>query len=474
MLKKRYLFLIMLVCLFAVSAVSAVDMNNTENLNLELKTQGEILVMDDIASFSQLQKDIDNSNETFELKHDYKFDYLVDMENYQDGVSINKDIVINGNGFTIDGSNLARIFNVETYYAQFNNINFINGKSTYGGAIYSEFNPIIIGDNNSFINNSAPNGGAIYTNSYITVNDNNIFINNFASEGSGGAIISNDASVSIHNNNIFVNNIAKNNGGAIYGRYINIGDNNLFKNNSAGSGGAIFNYDYFSTLTIFGNSFFINNSAGSGGAIYNKGNLRGGGEYYYGIVNITSNSLFINNSASYGGAIYNGGIVYIFDNSSFINNSASYGGAIYNAKIVSKNIYYSKLELNDNISFIENHANEGGAINNDGIIKIKGNSTFKYNIATYGSVIYNTYDISNYFNGLNFDENPAEIPYFYFNLTDEKLIITPDFGNNILYSIWDNTDSDSMLINGNYYYKSDFNQDIIFTVFGTIPYHTAH
>ena len=467
MLKKRYLFLIMLVLLFAISAVSAVDVNNTENLNLELKTQEEILFMDDVTTFSQLQKDIDNSNETFELKHDYKFDYRVDMERYQDGVSINKEIVINGNGFTIDGSNLARIFNVNGY-VKFNNITFINGQSTYGGAIYSErYYPIIIGDNNSFINNSASNGGAIYTNSGIEINDNNVFINNIAKQGSGGAIQSGEGSVSIQNNNTFVNNIAVTEGGAIYGRHINIGKNNLFKNNSANSGGAIFNYDLNSRLTIFGNSFFINNSANYGGAIYNSGVTRGGGHYNYGIVNITSNSFFINNSANYGGAIYNGGITCVSDNSSFFNNSANFGGAIYNTQIIYGSVYHAQLELYGNISFTGNRAENGGVIYNNGVIKIKGNSTFKNNFANYGSVIYNNNDISNYLNGLNFNENPAEIIYFDFNLTNEKLIITPYFGNNILYSIYDNTDSDSMLINGNYYYKSDFNKNIIFTVSGT-------
>ena len=173
-----------------------------------------------------LEKDYvyNNSTDFYLTSHEGRNMYIIGDSNQ--GIFINKSIVINGNGHIIDAQNMTRIFNINASNVIIKNITFINGHSIkwpsdfveffvtgytpynaivynlgdfydatlmglceipsyYGGAIYCIGNNLKI-INCSFINNIADYGGAICikgTNSYLS---NLSFINNIANEG--GAI----------------------------------------------------------------------------------------------------------------------------------------------------------------------------------------------------------------------------------------------------------------------------------------------
>ena len=116
LLKKRYLFLILIVCLFAISAVSAEEIGNNTNIAANSDDSGLIaesmnndLLSDSYGTFGQLQDEIDAVGEggTLKLMRSYKY-----VSGSTDGIFIKKPINIDGQGHTLDGNKLSRIFNV--------------------------------------------------------------------------------------------------------------------------------------------------------------------------------------------------------------------------------------------------------------------------------------------------------------------------------------------------------------------------
>ena len=145
-----------------------------------------------IKSFSDLNNAINNNNDSdIFLDCDYIFNSISDLV-FKDGIIINRPITIWGNGFTINGDNLARIFNVTVKNVIFKDLILCHGKSDEGAAIYSSKECSCV--NCTFIGNIAQsvkmlvggNGGAVYfwdQGSCV----NCTFINNTAS-GYGGAV----------------------------------------------------------------------------------------------------------------------------------------------------------------------------------------------------------------------------------------------------------------------------------------------
>ena len=288
---------------------------------------------------------------------------------FVNGVAINKDIVIDGKGHTIDAKNLGRIFKINNWCdVTLTNVTLTNGNATVGGAIYNFGNLDLVHVN--FVNNTAKYGGAIMNYAYGLVLDDSTFTNNTAKIG--GAIY-NSEDCFVVGNSTFTNNTAKI-GGAIYNYGIGfVVGNSTFVNNSAADGaGAIMNGG---RGFVVGNSTFANNTATSkGGAIYN-----------YGIGFVVGNSTFANNTAEDAGAVYNEGDNSVVGNSTFVNNTAtSIGGAIINN---------GKLVV-DNSAFEDNAANYyGGAILNNGKLVVD-NSAFEDNAANYyGGAIFNWDDL---------------------------------------------------------------------------------
>lgn len=357
-----------------------------------------------------------NNRTTVTLTEDYKYQASKDSK-LSNGIEID-GITINGNGHTIDGSNLARIFSQSSGSVTLNDLKFINGHvpsrsnggayllsegtltvnncqfennyaGRHGGAIAVSSNQgddLIKIYNSTFSNNSAQfNGGSIYS-SYLEVENSYFELNRILTrssteyttigqKGLGGAICSMDSKIK---NSLFKNNKVLNSGyyqieeggGAITSLKTITVENSEFINNTALKGGAIFGIAAFDSylnpknFVNIVNSRFYDNVAQSGGAVCSNFNMT------------VDKSVFDHNTATgYGGGAINTGFKSndnIFTNSNFTNNMAfNYGGAISSS--------HSHV---DKCLFDSNEANHGGAIFS--LSFDITNSKFRKNVGTVG------------------------------------------------------------------------------------------
>ena len=274
-----------------------------------------------IDSFSALQKLItENTNGTLYLNSSYH--YYPEWDSHLiNGVKVNKTITINAFNTTVDGKNIARIFEVSAANVIINNITFVNGLTngtqTQGGAILWDGNggQLI---NSIFVNNTAiVHGGAIRWNGNNGKITNSVFENNTVSGGYGGAITWHGT------------------GGVI--------ESSNFTNNHAVYGGAICTDNAASSATIRNSIFNNNTAANNGGAIYNNiggtkiidssfidNEGKNGGAIYLAYAAELSGLVLINNTASdYGGAVYVNAASSVLSSSVIMKNKANFGGAIY-------------------------------------------------------------------------------------------------------------------------------------------------
>ena len=325
------------------------------------------------------------------------------------GVAINKDIVIDGKGHTIDAKNLGRIFSIgEGFTVTLTNATLINGKADKGGAIYND-GSLTLSDVKLSDNAADGYGGAVFNNGELVVSDSVFDSNDVLNRGSasvdyGGAAIYNwyDGTLTVSGSN-FTNNIKNyKNGDRLVGAIATIGDatisDSYFVNNSGRWGGAIttsgdlLEGSAVSTLTVSGSTFKEN------------GGLYGAGIFVWGSDFTVSDCVFDKNTASgkgnmtpnnnNGAAIEvtdtNKAIAGIITGSNFTNNKAQYGGAI--------DICEGNIKITDS-EFVNNSADvEGGAID---INTVKGNpevsisgSKFINNSASYGGAIVNVKDLT--------------------------------------------------------------------------------
>ena len=200
-----------------------------------------------IGSFTELNKIINNnSNEVITLDAYYTYNSTFDSD-FSEGIMINRDVTIYGNGYTIDGNDESRIFYIKGGNVVFYNITFINGNSGNGGAIYGNCKAI----NCSFKENHASNGGALYYGSAVDCT----FFGNSAYYG--GALCYGSAV-----NCSFVGNSVISEGGALYyGCAVNC---SFVDNNADGYGGAM-------SCGSAVDCTFSGNTADSGGAAMNFG-----------------------------------------------------------------------------------------------------------------------------------------------------------------------------------------------------------
>lgn len=231
MKNQTYLYLVLLffVCMISFSAVNAADdgasnlISADDNNELILEDTGGLALdsADDettskgetsTGSFTDLDKLINDEfkdNTTIYLSSNYTYNSDISTEsNFIHGITINRDLTIDGNGITIDGSHKARIFMVDALNVTFKNINFINGNATgsdldvHGGAIFN-FGIDCVAENCNFINNTAEisggRGGALC---FVDANNCTFTQNNAYT---GGAMYHGSA-----NNCTFTQNTAKN------------------------------------------------------------------------------------------------------------------------------------------------------------------------------------------------------------------------------------------------------------------------
>ena len=279
-------------------------------------------------SFKTLNNTINNGSINITLDKDYKFCDGIDDE-FINGIEIDNNVTIDGQGHIIDGVNLVRIFNIGGNVT-IKNMTFVNGKSNCGGAIYSEEGYLNIIDC-SFIACSADYSGAIDAFGSNSTVCNCSFVDCSANDfDSCGGAIGSSGSLSVSGCS-FVNCNASGRGGAIYyeGYVINVSDCSFMNCSVIGDGfesrgGAI--YCSNSNLTVSNCSFMECSADGfesCGGAICSI--ISEGSTCSVSV--FVSDCSFVNCSADYGGAIYACDCSVM--NCSFISCFAEFGGAIH-------------------------------------------------------------------------------------------------------------------------------------------------
>lgn len=353
MFDKRVVFIACLLILVigAISAVSAADLNQTEEItaNLTADEVSEVICEnpdDEIGqtqhkTFTDLSNEINgNDHADVYLNHDYTFDADSDAS-FKEGINIYRAVTVWGNGHTIDGNNMANIFKVSNESVVFHDIVFTNGKTvSQGGAIYGYCTAV----NCTFTGNSAGYGGATGSTSCVDCR----FYGNVATY-SGGA-----SCAGSFTNCIFKGNSAHYYGGAIYDggnmRQYSI-VNCHFEENRANVGGAV-NIVFQGYSPVRDCTFVRNSAVWEAGAVYSATcvncNFTENFADYGGAIKYVSanNCIFVRNSAVFGGAAYQS----ICVECNFSDNSANYGGAIYDGS------------RTENCRFTGNHALFGGAM----------------------------------------------------------------------------------------------------------------
>ena len=422
--------------------------NNTPNTIFNGVSAGGNLNLN-IRTFTDLQNAIGLVTGTLTLNQNIA---MTDKEaaNFTNGITINKDITIDGKGHTIDAKNLGRIFSIgEGFTVTLTNATLINGKADKGGAIYND-GSLTLSDVKLSDNAADSYGGAVFNNGELVVSDSVFDSNDIVNRGSasvdyGGAAIYNwkEGTLKVTNSN-FTNNIKNyKNGDRLVGAITTIGNATVsgsnFVNNSGRWGGAISATGAelrknSSTLTV-SNTIFKDNSALYAGAVYiwgsnyniadcvfdnntafGKGNMtpnnnNGGAlvvsqvsRFNEPITGTISGSKFTNNKAQYGGAAYfNKGFVTITD-SVFENNVATAeGGAVDFSHASVKDLVVSI----NNSSFVGNKAPVAGAIFTNVDSKIT-NSNFTKNTASKGGAVLNENGAKLTVDNSTFKDNAAD------------------------------------------------------------------
>ena len=366
------------------------------NLNLNIRT------------FTDLQNAIGLVTGTLTLNQNIAMT-AKEAADFTNGITINKDIVIDGKGHTIDAKNLGRIFSIgEGFTVTLTNATLINGKADKGGAIYNH-GSLTLSDVKLSDNAADSYGGAVFNNGHLVVGNSVFDSNDIVNRGSasvdyGGAAIYNwyDGVLTVSGSN-FTNNIKNyKNGDCLVGAVATIGDATIsgsnFVNNAGRWGGAIsttgdlLEGSAVSTLTVSGSTFKEN------------GGLYGAGIFVWGSDFTVSDCVFDKNTASGKGNMTpnnnNGAAIEVTDTnkaivgtitgSKFTNNKAQYGGAI---DICEGNIKITDSEFVNNSADVEGGAIDINTVNGNPEVSISG-SKFINNSAPRGGAILNIKDLT--------------------------------------------------------------------------------
>ena len=366
------------------------------NLNLNIRT------------FTDLQNAIGLVTGTLTLNQNVAMT-AKEAADFTNGITINKDITIDGKGHTIDAKNLGRIFSIgEGFTVTLTNATLINGKADKGGAIYND-GSLTLSDVKLSDNAADGYGGAVFNNGELVVSDSVFDSNDIVNRGSasvdyGGAAIYNwyDGTLTVSGSN-FTNNIKNyKNGDNLVGAITTIGDatisDSYFVNNAGRWGGAISTAGYLlagddvNTLTVSGSTFKEN------GGLYGAGIFVAGSDFTVSDCVFDKNSAFgkgdmtpnNNNGAAIVVTDTGKDITGIITDSNFTNNKAHFSGAV--------DICEGKITIKNSI-FVNNSAEYcAGAIAVDSQINKPAveiiNSKFDSNSAEYGGAIYNYYNLT--------------------------------------------------------------------------------
>ena len=430
--RKIFLMTALIFLMIGISAVSAEDINQTDD-SLEI-TDSDAVSVDEstVKSFTNLSQAVDKSEVDLNIESDYKFDSSTD-KNFTNGIKININpqgtYTIYGNNHVIDADNKAGVFKFYNGKVIMNNLKITNTNmssiilvncelhtnnvtfenchdASEGAAIYAE-NGGYFSSHDKFINNYADNGASIFSkvvgksSSVINI-DNSTFISN--KPVNWGLIYGYDSLITI-NNTVFANMTSRY-ATAIYGEGIRLTVlNSKFVNLSANATAGAIGGKQMPSLTIDGCSFINVTSVKNAGAIYADIN---GNRFNTKYTATLSNSLFENCSSTFGGAYLQLGGKLNIVKSNFTNNAAEYiGGAVYTSNAT---------VLIGSSKFNKNTARQlyGGAVYIDDSNSIINSCEFVENIAgTYGSAVYlhdSKYEIKNSYFSKNSDN--AIISFF--------------------------------------------------------------
>ena len=399
-----FFFCLFMVFISAMSLVCATDevADSTVSMSVDdtpviqaSNTQEEVLSADS-GSFTQLDDEIQNTPVNKSIKLHNNYTYSSGERVGTDGIVINKDITIDGDGHTIDGANLASIFQItDNANVVLKNIVFSNARGNNGSAISLSSSENVEIINCQFINNSALNGGAIYVasadTSSISSNFNIVgstFINNRAING-GAVYVS--GTLKYISSSIFKHNFAINDGGSIYSDSGGRIDGNIFEHETAGhDGGAIYlnsiidsslvDPSILEDLGLFNNRMAYCSAGNDGGAGFFNAT-------HGAIRNLTVNSNVANRNG--------GAIVWLCSNSSIVdttvfNNTATYGdgGGIYLYPPKLSSVYDAAIIMMYSNFTYNTAGNSGGALYCGGLFSVILNSTFAHDKAYDGAGIY--------------------------------------------------------------------------------------
>ena len=381
--------------------------NNTPNTIFNWVGAGGNLNLN-IRTFTDLQNAIGLVTGTLTLNQNVAMT-AKEAADFTNGITINKDITIDGKGHTIDAKNLGRIFSIgEGFTVTLTNATLINGKADKGGAIYND-GSLTLSDVKLSDNAADGYGGAVFNNGELVVSDSVFDSNDIVNRGSasvdyGGAAIYNwyDGVLTVSGSN-FTNNIKNyKNGDRLVGAVATIGDatisDSCFVNNAGRWGGAISASGYLiagddvNTLTVSGSTFKEN------GGLYGAGIFVAGSDFTvsdcvfdkntaFGKGNMTPNN---NNGAAIEVTDTNKAIAGTIAGSKFTNNKAQYGGAI---DICEGNIKITDSEFVNNSADVEGGAIDINTVNGNPEVSIS-DSKFINNSASYGGAIVNVKDLT--------------------------------------------------------------------------------
>lgn len=402
--------------------------------NIESKIYGDGTVetdeihQEETFDFGYLDKKIHEGDcKEIILNHDITFEnYEIDF--YEGGIELDMDeLVIDGNGHTIDGANKSRIFIVTGNNITLKNITFKNGVAhgnyNYhfngsGGAIRINYTTKITIENCKFLSNTAEeNSGAIHNSGELTITQTTLTGNTATQDGgaihNGGELTITESALN--------NNTANNDGGAIHNRGVLTIAESVFTGNTVNGGGARDNCggairNVGGVLTIMESALYNNTARDKGGAIHNSGELtvtdstlnnnavqgdkysgHGGAVYNDDGKSTIAESTFTGNTVrgdiegGYGGAISSWRGELTIAKSTFTENAAHKcnteytrggdGGAIYN--------YKSKITITES-TFTKSTAYSGGAVYNDnGELRIIESAFTENARPVWGGAIYN-------------------------------------------------------------------------------------
>ncbi len=300
-------------------------------------------------SFTDLQRLISVAHDGDVITLDKDYIYIKGLDIMTQGVQISDkhDLVIDGNGHTVNADGQTRVFAVdkESKDITFKNINIVNGylysDASGAGLHVSSDNTQLV--NCTFINNTANSlggGAALYVHASHFCIDACKFINNTHLYATAGAAFLRGTDLTIRNT-LFENNYA-----VAYAGAVELYDdcdviNCTFTNNTASHAGATFNYGHanFVDCSFIGNRAIKNEVYddyidGAGGAIY--------------AMNTTiANCTFTYNEGTLGAAIFIAANGTDVDKCLFINNTNGYNGVICSVAAIAK--VSNSIFLNNNV-----------------------------------------------------------------------------------------------------------------------------